>query len=482
MKIKSATFIAAVYALAVMICVAGCDADTEVDQTVEEILSAQPTIASFSPASADIQSRVIIKGTYLNFANKAYIGDTECKITQRINGETLEIEVAPEAKSGILRITTSAEKEASSSEQLSVTYPQPGVTSEFPEGGMVNENIVVEGTNLQTVTRITFGGTEAIIQFKEAQALVVSIPNNEGEGQEVKMYYNTSSGEMSAVLSNDFKITIPTPVINNWPQLMSRDNEVFITGEDLNLVTSVNIGGEEAVINTSSPTALSFNVPEGVQTGYRDIEVNYGTDKQVVREAVPYINGQYENYIEFDSDPESVFVIDLSKDPLAVQQLNGNVEQPPFPGESYYNLQMNTGTGSTIARMRLHNETANDTWQNILDSGNFGDNPVLHFWINTEGTSPILKLYIGGTSNANRRELSGDNTNTVGAWKLFAVRLKDFIPDLTSVGSAFEFRLNTGSGATTFPVIVNLDWIIVTDQVLTEFGAEDVTDLFKPAG
>ncbi|WP_161554551.1 IPT/TIG domain-containing protein [Sinomicrobium soli] len=482
MNIKATTFITAVSAFALLVFTVGCDADTEVDQTVEEILSAQPAITSFSPASADIQSRVLIRGTYLNFASKAYVGDTECRITQRINGETLEIEVAPEAESGVVRIATSAGKEASSPEQLSVTYPQPAVSSELPEGGMVNENIVIEGTNLRTVTKITFGGTEAIIQFKEAQALVVSVPNNEGEGQEVRMYYNTASGETSVALSAGFSITIPTPVINNWPQLMNRDSEVFITGEDLNLVTSVTIDGQEAPINASSATALNFNVPEGVQTGYRDIAVHYGTDKQLVREGVPYINGQYEKYIEFDTDPESVFALDLSKDPLAVQQLNGNAEQPPFPGASYYNLQMNTGTGSTIARMRLHSETANETWQQILDPGNFGDNPVLHFWINTEGTAPILKLYIGGTSNANRRELSGGNTNTGEGWKLYAVRLKDFIPGLTSVGSAFEIRLNTGSGASVFPVVVNLDWIVVTDQVLTEFGAEDVTDLFKPAG
>ncbi len=482
MKLQSKTFIRMCYAFAVLICLAACDADTEVDQTVDEILSAQPAITSFSPASADIRSRVIVKGTYLNFAGKAYIGDTECQITQRVNGETLEIEVAPEAKTGTLRITTSAGKEAMSTETLTVTYPEPQVRSAFPQGGMVNENIVIEGTDLQTVNRITFGDTEAIIQFREAQALVVSIPNNEGTGLPVNMYYNTASGETALSLSQDFVITIPTPVIDNWPQLMSRDNEVFITGEDLNLITGISIGGEDVTINTSSATSLSFNVPVGVSTGYRDITVNYGTDKQIVEEGIPYINGQYEKYIEFDSDPETVFVIDQSKDPGAVQQLNGNVEQPPFPGTSYYNLQMNTGTGSTIARMRLHNETANDTWQQILDAGNYGDNPVLHFWMNTEDTSPILKLYIGGTSNANRRELSGDHTHTGGSWKLFAVRLKDFIPGLTSVGSAFEVRFNTGSGAAVFPVIVNMDWIIVTDKVLTEFGAEDVTDQFKPAG
>jgi len=78
--------------------------------------------------------------------------------------------------------------------------------------------------------------------------------------------------------------------------------------------------------------------------------------------------------------------------------------------------------------------------------------------------------------------LKGANTNTGDTWQLFAVRLNGFIPSISSIGSTFEFRFNTGSGASSFPVSVNLDWIIVTDSVLTEFGAVDVTELFGAAG
>ncbi|WP_417198049.1 IPT/TIG domain-containing protein [Bizionia sp.] len=459
-----------------------CDADTEVDKTVEEILAAQPTIVSVSPESADILTNVTISGTYLNFADKAFIGDVECQITQRINGSTLQIEVAPQASTGIVKIITSAGKEAVSPSELTVTYPTPNVTSTFPSSATVNENITLEGNNLESITRISFGDMDGIIQFQEDQALVVSVPNNENSPVEVNYYYNSSSGEVTEQLSSSFNILIPTPIISNWPSLMSRDNEVTIVGTDMNLITGVSVGGEDVTLNTASATSVSFNVPSGVVTGYQDIVINYGTAGEITQADVPYINGQFESYIEFDSYSEDVFVIDFSKDPLATQQLNGTVEQPPFPGTSYYNLNMNTGTGSTIARMRLHNETVNDTWPNMIDAGNFGSNPVLHFWMNTEGTEPIFKIYIGGTSSANRRQLSGSDTNTGNGWQLFAVRLNGFIPSISSVGSTFEFRFNTGSGATDFPIKVNLDWIIVTDSVLTEFGAIDVTDQFGSAG
>ena len=459
-----------------------CEADTEIDQTVDEILSAQPTIESFSPQTANIQTKVTVTGTNLNFAETAFIGGVECTISQRVNSETLEIEIAPDAVSGPIKIVTSAEKEAISQNDITVTYPTPSISSDFPDNGEVNQNITIEGENLEVITRIAFGETEGTIQFQESLAMVVSIPNSDVTIGDVRAYYNTNSGESSILLKDDFEIVIPTPNITNWPSLTSRDNEVTITGDNLNLVNSLSFGGETVTFNTLSSTSLSFNIPANVATGYHDIVVDYGDSSTITQNDVPHINGQYESYIEFDAYDESVFTVDASKDPLAVQQLNGVVAQPSFPGDYYYNLEMNTGTGSTIGRMKIHEETTNTTLNNILDAGNFGDNPVLHFWINTEGTEPIFKIYIGGTSSDNRRELSGSNTNTGNQWKLYAVRLNGFIPSISSVSNVFEIRLNTGSSQDTFPVKINLDWFIVTDSVLTEFGAEDVTDLFKAAG
>lgn len=460
----------------------GCDADTEIDQTVEQILAAQPTIETIAPATADILTKITISGSYLNFAESAYIGDTECQITQRINGETLEIEVAANAVTGKVRIVTSAGKEAESPNDVTITYPTPTVNSTFPASAAVNENITIEGTNLESITRITFGDMEGTIQFQEAQAIVVSVPNNENSPVPVTYYYNSTSGEIGVQLNTSFTIVIPSPEVAQWPEVMARDYEVTLTGANMNLITGISVGGATVTLNTATETSVSFNVPSTVNTGFQDIVISYGTSGEVTQEDVAYINGQFESYIEFDAYGADAVTISSSADPLATGQLNGDVPQPPFPGDNYYSLSMSTPTGSTIGRLRLHSETNNDSWSTILDSGNFGDNPVLHFWINTENTEPFFKIYLGGTSSANRRQLGGSDINTGNEWKLYAVRLNDFIPGLTSVGSTFEFRLNTGSGASTLPVKLNMDWFIVTDSVLSELGAIDVTDLFDPAG
>lgn len=458
-----------------------CDADVEIDQTVEEIQSAQPTISSFSPGTAAVNSIVTVEGTFLNFATEAYINDVEAVITSRITGETLQIQVPNNATSGVIKIVTEQGKEAESANTLTVTYPIPAVTNTLPAAGDVNSVINLTGTDLAGVTEVSFGGTPAVIEFQEDQALVVRVPNNVGF-VDVAINYLSTTGPESTVIATGFEVILPQPTIGGFPSVLTRDNEVIVTGQDMNLITDGNVNGTNVVFTTQTPTEVRFNVPTSIVTGYVDVNLNFQGGGTITQTGLPYINGQFEQLYEFDSDPTSVFAIDASKDPLAVVSVNGNVSQPPFPGNNYYALEMNTSTSSTVGRAKIHDTTTSATFNNILDAGNYGDNPVLHFWMNTEDTEMAFKIYLGGTGSANRRSLQGSAANTGNNWKLHAVRLNGFIPNQTSVANVFELRITPGSSSSVVPAYFNFDWLIVTDRVLTEFGAVDVTDDFRAAG
>ncbi len=458
-----------------------CEADLEIDQTVAEIKSEQPTITGFSPGSAPVNSLVDIDGTFLNFATEAYIGDVEATITSRITGQRLQILVPNNAISGIIKVVTDEGKEAVSTSMLTVTYPVPTVTTALPASGDVNSLINIIGTDLVGVTGVTFGGTAANIEFQESQALVVRVPNNVGI-VDVVLSYLTSAGTATLEASPAFEVILPQPTIGGFPAVLTRDNEVIIAGQDMNLITDANINGVPVVINSQSPTELRFDVPSSIVTGFVDIDLNFQGGGTITQAGTPYINGQFEQLYEFDSDPASVFDVDFSKDPNAVAGINGNVPPPPFPGSNYYALEMNTATSSTVARAKIHQTSTSSTVNNIMDTGNYGDNPVLHFWMNTENTDMAFKIYIGGTGSANRRSLDGPDANSGSGWKLYAVRLNGFIPGQTSINNVFELRITPGSSGATVPAYFNFDWFIVTDSVLTEFGAVDVTDTFDPAG
>lgn len=463
--------------------VLSCDADVEIDRSFDEILSAEPTIESFSPQSANVLEEITIRGTFLNFVTKAYIGDVEARITQRVNSEQIRIEVPPQATNGAIKLVTQAEKEATSADNVSVSYIEPSISSEIPEGSIVNENIVLEGENMNAITRVTFGDSEGIIEYKDEQSIVIKTPNDINSPMSLKIWYYTSSGEISNNLSETYAIEIPKPTVSSWPKMMSRYQDVSVSGENMNLVDSVFVDEFYAPTLSASSNTITFEVPGDVATGYHTVRFKYAETEEISQEDIPYINGELETYYDWDSYTEDAASLDLSKDPLATHKVNGEVPQPPLPeGNGYYHLEMGTATGSTIGRIRFHQTTENETWGSILDDGKFNNNPVLHMWVNSQGTKPVLKIYMGGSGNDNRRELLGSSLNNGDEWKLIAVRLKDFIPGLTSVGSILEFRLNTGSSASELPVILNLDWIVVTDKVLTEFGAVDVTENFKDAG
>jgi len=460
-----------------------CDADVEIDRSFDEIVSAQPTIIAFTPQSASVLEEVIIEGTNLNFVTKAFIGNVETKITQRVNGQELRIQVAPEASNGPIKLVTQAGMETTSDLELGVEYPMPNITSEIPNESVVNKNIVLEGENMEVITKVTFGESEGIIEFKGTQSIVVKTPNNSNSPLDLKIWYYSPQGEVSENLTSSYAIVIPKPKVSAWPGMMSRYQDITVAGENMNLVDSVFIGGFYTPVLSASATNISFEAPGELNTGYHNITFKYAEVEEITEENIPYINGELEVFYDWDNYTEEVVDIDLGKDPLATHQLNGAVPQPPLPqGNSYYHLEMGTPTGSTIAKIKVHETTNNPTWVNILDDGNYNNNPVLHMWVNTEGTDPALKIYIGGTGSDNRRELRGGNLGNGDDWKLIAVKLKGFIPSIDAVGSVMEFRFNTGSGAEEFPVILNMDWIIVTDRVLTEFGAVDVTDEFKDAG
>lgn len=456
-----------------------CDAPIEIDQTVQEIRSAQPTITGISPGTAAVNTIVTIEGTFLNFATQAFVGAIPAQITSRITGNRLQIRVPNNAVSGVIKIVTDEGKEAISTDVLTVTYPVPAVTGTLPTSGLVNSIVNIDGTNLGSITSVLFGTVAGTIEFQESQALGVRIPNNQGF-HDVSITYLSTTGAVTQVITTNFEVILPQPTIGGFPFVISRDKDVVVSGQDMNLITAGDVNGVGVTFISQTPSEVRFRVPASITTGYVNINLDFQGGGTITRAGIPYINGQYEQFFEFDQDPASVFVLSNNVDPGATQTLS-TVNPPPFPGTSHYELTMNTATGSTIGRSRIQTVTTNPAYTSILTPGNYSDNPVMHFWLNTENTQPVMIVYFGGTSNPFRRRWQNTTINTGSNWQLCAIRLNGFIPNQTT-SDVFEIRTTTGSSIPMLPAKFNFDWLIVTDRVLTEFGAVDVTDEFSPAG
>ncbi|WP_299246533.1 IPT/TIG domain-containing protein [uncultured Aquimarina sp.] len=470
-----------------------CDADIEVDQTVEEIESATPIINSFSPSSVEILDEVLVEGEFLQFVDRATIGGVPTEIKSKISDTQILLTVVPAAISGDIVLINDLSRQgaenleftATSTESLTVSYPVPSVTSAIPSEATANDLLIIEGANLGVVSSVTFGGVAGVISFQENGVIVVTVPNPGTLAPvAVNLTYNSNSGEIEQELSSSFLVNIPTPEPSNVPRIMTRDNMVTITGDNINFTSSVTVDGIEAAI-TTTPTNLTFMVPSGVTTGITEVIITDTENRQNVFN-IPYINGPYYEYYDFDTKALET-VRDNKNDPTEVVLSLGEEEseQPRFTGMTepfgnrYLHLDYPRATTSTLASIYCYDfsddfgtEEMGEESAALLDpAGRFGGNPVLHFWLRINGANCRTKIYLG-TSSDQRRESNGPLLDTGGEWVLVAVRLNGFM-DSAADFSRFHFRLTAGSSSDNIPRSADYDWIIVTDRVLTEFGAVD---------
>ena len=455
-----------------------CDAGIEVDKTFEEILAAQPTVESFSPTSAPIQSLVTVKGTNLNFVTKAYIGAIQAEIYSRENSSTLIIKVPATAVNGIIRLTTDSGKEASTTENVVITYPVPIIESQVPTISIVNEVITITGQQLQVIKRVTFGTVDGIIESQDNRTLIVKTPNTGPSPLVLAYSYTTVSGEVAVPLESNYTVVIPAPKVTSFPKVVLKNMPVQIGGTDMNLVTGIVFGTTVVTAFDVTPTSVSFAPPADLPTGFYAIKLIYGGALKVLSPPVAYINRDIQTYFNFEAQGMEVITTGVAAQ-ITANQLNGTVNQPPFPNSTnYHHLKMlsPTDNGSSIAFMRFSFAT-NTTWKTAFNAGAFNNNPVLHFWINTNNTTPTLRLY--ATAAASKKLV---RYNTGGEWKLVAVRLKTLFPTVTASdfvsGNYMRMNYLTDNQAKV-PLEINTDWFIITDEVLTGVGAIDLTSSFN---
>jgi len=474
-----------------------CDADIEVDQTVEEIESATPIITSFSPSNVEILEEVLVEGEFLQFVDRATIGGIPTEIKSKISDTQILLRVNPAVISGTIVLINDLSRQgaenleftATSTESLSVSYPVPSVTSTIPNEATANDLLIIEGANLGVVSSVTFGNVPGVISFQENDVIVVTVPNpGTLDPVAINLTYNSNNGEIAQELSSSFLVNIPTPEPSNVPRIMTRDNIVTIIGNNINFTTSVTVDGIEAGITTTT-TELTFMVPADVQTGIAEVIITDTEMRQTVYN-IPYINGPYYEYYDFDTKALETVRDNKNGDPTEVVLSLGEEasEQPRFTGMTepfgnrYLHLDYPKATTSTLASIYGYEfstggveygteEMAEESAALADPAGRFGGNPVLHFWMRINGANCRTKIYLG-TASAQRRESNGPLLDTAGEWVLVAVNLNGFM-DSAADFSRFHLRLTAGSSSDNIPRSADYDWIIVTDRVLTEFGAVD---------
>ena len=219
-----------------------------------------PTITSFTPASGPVGTSVTINGTSFAGASSVKIGGTAATFT--VYGTTKVVaKVATGTASGAITVTTSAGT-ATSSASFTVTLP-PTVTGFTPTSGPVGTDVLVNGTNLNAVSGVKFGGVAAVTFAANSNTQIkVIVPSGAVTG---KITVTTPSG--SATSSAAYTVTSAAATLSTFA---FNPNPGFSSGLSQGTVTlsgPAPTGGASVAITNNGNTLATVVIPAGQTTG-----------------------------------------------------------------------------------------------------------------------------------------------------------------------------------------------------------------------
>ena len=241
-----------------------CNEELEIATSAKELT---PTISEFSPATGPVGTEIIIKGENLQKIEKAYINNKEVKIKSKVSGGYMTIEATSSANSGVIKLETSSEKSATSTDAFTYTYPTPSLAA-LPSTLKAGEEVIVNGENLHVVTKLFFVPSttarstahEAQIIYQRSTELVFIVPIVPTADFKLQMNYAQATGEGS-IQSSVVKLVNDGVTVNeDLNETYAVGRKIAVTGSGLATVSKVLIGDVEQRLLSFDATNLEFEV------------------------------------------------------------------------------------------------------------------------------------------------------------------------------------------------------------------------------
>lgn len=134
----------------------------------------------------------------------------------------------------------------------------PVVGSFEPQQAEIGQLVNISGEDLKYVDKVFIGSAEAVIKYKVNNSLVVIEITNEITGGNVKV--QNKVGESSESESS-FLVVFKQPVLDQVPVSGRINEEVLVTGSNLQYIKQLIIGDVAADIVAQKSTELVFKVP-----------------------------------------------------------------------------------------------------------------------------------------------------------------------------------------------------------------------------
>lgn len=244
--------------------------------------NAAPVITEFSPTSGSQGTEITIHGENLLKIDTVYIGAALAKVKYRISATEIVVDVTSESKTGTIKLQ-GINGEAESSEVFTVTYEIPTMTR-FPTTAKVNEEIYIEGTNLNAVKSVLFGTSEGEIVLQSRNEIIVKVPFFEEDKVDVILKYNTADGEKQvSTTGQPFELEQTKPLVISAPSEAETGSKITLLGENLDMVDEAYFGSQNGTVVHKDAASLTVTVPmDFAETMNVELKLIYNKTKEVV--------------------------------------------------------------------------------------------------------------------------------------------------------------------------------------------------------
>lgn len=252
-------------------------------------LTPVPTITSFAPQIASSGDVITITGTLLDRVDSLYVGALRATIQQK-TATQIRFAAPTGLKTGFIQMyymfPTSygipKKGVVTSSSQLSLQLPI--ISSITPDISALNigDEITINGTMMNVVTRVQFGTLNATFTAVSASVLRATVPAGATTG---KIVLTVPDGTTES--TGNFQVNLPT-ITSFFPfkgaEIAGGVRDITLTGTRFDLVTTARIGTNAATIMAQTPTNITIRI-SGAQSGV----INLVTANGVVSTTSPFI-------------------------------------------------------------------------------------------------------------------------------------------------------------------------------------------------
>ncbi|MFR9532612.1 MAG: IPT/TIG domain-containing protein [Rikenellaceae bacterium] len=225
-------------------------------------------ISSISPVEDSVRAgdEITIEGDYLNnitavvFGGGATVASTEFTSQDRYK---IVVVLPAEAISGKLYVEDYDGNQLYSDQGLTVL--QPTISSILPLKIKAGENLTIKGTNLDLVASVEFGGGQVAAEFvsQSATQIVVASPATMTDGA----ISITSMAGQVVTSGAALECVVPSALAVAAADGFKAGNTMTISGDDLDLVTTVQFNGSAAASEFTLDGLISVVIPDDATDG-----------------------------------------------------------------------------------------------------------------------------------------------------------------------------------------------------------------------